>query len=107
MTRTTLTTVLPAAHLRTYCALGILLALFAAYTYFLCASVVHVVIRQETAAEVARVNSQIATLEAEYIRQQHMVSEEIALQRGFVAIAEKVFIDRGDTSLVLSASNPR
>lgn len=79
-----------------------LFALFVAYMYFVCASVVHVVIRKEITTQISSLHSEIGKLEAEYIKQQHAVSNEVATQHGFVAVRDKIFLDRSDTSLVLS-----
>lgn len=89
-------------HLYTLGACALLVTLFIGYIYLLSATVVHVVIRKEIAHEIATLNSEIADLEAEYISRQHAMSEEIATQKGFVAIADKIFLDRTDTSLVFS-----
>ncbi len=89
-------------HLYTLGASALLFTLFVGYIYFLSATVVHVVIRKEVTQEIVALRSEIANLESEYIERQHAMSGGIASQKGFVAIADKIFIDRGDTSLVLS-----
>ena len=70
--------------------------------YFLSATVVHVVMQKETTRAIYALHSEIASLEAEYIDRQHAISEEIATLHGFVGIESKIFVDKGDTSLVLS-----
>lgn len=82
----------------------LIVALCCAYVYLLSATVVHVVMHKELRAQMNEVNSQIATLETEYIARQHAVSAEIATLDGFVATEHKVFIDRTPTSLVLGRS---
>ena len=79
-----------------------LLLLFAAYVYFVSASIVHVVIRQEVQQEITAISSEISELETHYISLQHSVSEEIATQNGFVAANDKIYIDRSPANLVLS-----
>lgn len=96
------TIALPNPTLCTWSILSIVLVLFVAYIYFLSASVVHVVIRKEVTNELASLHSEIATLEAEYIQRQHAVSDEIATQKGFVAVRDKIFLDRSDSSLAMS-----
>lgn len=93
--------------LMTFGALSLLMALFVAYVYFLSASVVHVVIRKEVTGEIAQLNSQVGQLEAEYIQRQHAVSDEIAMQKGFVAVRDKIFLDRSNSSVVVSAKGTR
>lgn len=88
----------------TFGACALLVSLFAAYIYFVSASIVHVVIRKEIKSEVAALNSQVAFLEAEYIKQQHAVSNDVAAQKGYVAVAEKVFLTRTDTDLAMSVT---
>lgn len=82
-----------------------LLALCALYMYFLSATVIHVVMQKQYGNDIHEVNSEIAKLEAEYINRQHAMSNEIATMQGFVEVAEKVFINKSDSSLVLSTSN--
>ncbi len=71
------------------------------YMYFLSASVVHVVMRKELDGKITEMNSRLSSLETEYIEAQHAVSEDIASLRGFTRTDQKVFIDKGDTTLVL------
>ena len=87
---------------------SILLVLFAAYIYFLSFSVVHVVIRKEVTSEIAQLNSDIGKLEAQYIDRQHAVSDEVAHQEGFVAVRDKIFLNRAvGSGLALSESGVR
>ena len=68
--------------------------------YLLSASVIHVVMSKETDEKIHKVNSEIAALEAEYMERQHKISREIVDQSGYVKVAEKIFIDMNDVSLV-------
>lgn len=90
-----------------FAALGILLLSIVFYIYFLSASVMHVVIRKELNQELRHVASEISSYEAEYIRLQHEVSNDIASLQGYVPANDKVFIDRTKDSLVLSSRNER
>lgn len=74
------------------------------YIYFLSASVVHVVMRKEIDKEIATRASSVSALEAEYIEAQHSVSADIASMRGFALTKTKIYIDRSDTTLVLSTN---
>lgn len=85
-----------------YAAVSLLLLASGAYMYFLSASVVHVVMRQEVGREIATLQKQLSLLEADYIRAQHTLSEEVATQQGFVAVTEKAYIDVSEPTLVLS-----
>lgn len=85
-------------------ALSLLVALFSLYIYFVSASVVHVVMRQEAEHDIAGLHSEISRLEAEYILAQHDVSDDIATLSGYVASDDKIFIHRADPTLVLSTN---
>lgn len=86
-------------------AFSLLVFLFILYIYFVSASVVHVVIRQEIQQQIGTMHSQISKLETDYIRAQHTVSEDIAALSGYVDATDKVFIHKAkDTALVLSSN---
>jgi len=70
------------------------------YVYFLSNSVVHVVISKESEANIYKANSEIAALEAEYMRIQNSLSQEIVEQSGYIATNKKIFIDRTNPNLV-------
>lgn len=85
-------------------ALALILSLTALYVYFLSATVVYVVIQKEIRSQIGELNAEISSLEAEYIERQHAVSDEIASLQGFVPTGKKIFIDKSETSLVLSTN---
>ena len=85
-----------------YLGIAVLLLLVAVYIYFVSATVMHVVVRKDTMADVSAVNSDISKLEATYITAQHAVSADLATQAGFVVSDEKVFLSRSPDRLVLS-----
>lgn len=70
------------------------------YVYFLSVSVHHVVISKELEEKTHTLHSEIATLEAAYMEKQHAISVEVVADRGYLASQEKVFLDRGDSSIV-------
>ena len=70
------------------------------YIYLLSSTVIHVVMQKEISRELQDLNSEVAALEATYIEKQHSMSNEIATLQGFVTVTEKVFIDKGESSLV-------
>jgi hypothetical protein len=86
-------------------AVFVLLFVTVLYMYFLSASVVHVVMRKEINQEIAHMSSYVSGLESEYIEAQHKVSNDIAEMQGYVRTNEKIFINRTETSLVLSQNN--
>lgn len=88
-----------------FVALGMLLCAACLYVYFLSASVVHVVMRKEINQEIASTGSYVSQLESQYIEAQHKVSDDIASMHGYVVVEDKIFIDRTQTSLVLSSNN--
>ena len=79
----------------------LLLVLVGLYMYCVSATVMHVVVRKESAQEMADMNSRMAALEAEYIAAQHSVSNQVASLPGFVETPAKIFIERSDTTLVV------
>lgn len=83
----------------------LLIALVVSYGYLLSATVVHVVMQKEVRQEINATHTEIAHLESEYITRQHAVSDEIASLQGFVVASNKIFINKSDTSLVLSSNN--
>lgn len=83
---------------------SVCLLLFVFYIYFISAAVVHVVMRTEVSQEVTKIASEISELEGEYIEAQHRVSSDIASLQGYTEAAEKIFIDRTPSSLVLSTN---
>jgi hypothetical protein len=81
-------------------------SLFAFYIYFLCASVMHVVMRTEVDHSVRELRSQISLLEGDFIAAQHTVSQNIAQLEGYERVSAKIFIDRAAPSLVLNTVAP-
>lgn len=77
-----------------------LCALCGLYMYLLSSSVVHVVISKEADARIHDMHSEISALEAEYMEVQSGISREIVEHRGYITASNKIFIDRGDASLV-------
>jgi len=84
-----------------YIAVFSCVAVFAAYVYFLSASIVHVVMRKEADTQIASLGTSVSQLEARYIEMQHSVSSEVATHDGFVVADKKIFIDKAKNTLVL------
>ena len=74
---------------------------FVAYLYFLNISVVHVVMRKEASHDINELKTEIAVLETAFIESQHTIASRIATLDGFSIESKKIFVTRGDTSLVL------
>lgn len=81
--------------------LGLLGVFIGTYLYFLNLSVVHVVMRKETLAEQNQLRTEIAALETSYIEAQHKIAGRIAHLDGYSIDTAKIFVTRGQESLVL------
>jgi hypothetical protein len=86
---------------QTAVAVALLVVSVLAYLYFLNLSVVHVVMRKEATQESNQLRTEIAMLETSYIQSQHKIADRIANLEGYSIDTEKIFITRGETSLVL------
>lgn len=83
------------------------LVLVGLYMYLVSLSVVNVVMSKEVRQQLVATHSEITELETAYIEAQHTVSQELALQRGFIPADEKLFLTAGDTnSVVVSRQAP-
>lgn len=71
-----------------------------AYIYFLCSTVVQVVIREEIDAEIAETSGRIADLEMQYIAGKHAVTLALAAEYGFTEKPEREYLARASTNLV-------
>jgi hypothetical protein len=71
------------------------------YLYFLNVSVVHVIMRKEATQDVNQLRTQIAILETEYITAQHTIASQMGTLAEFTTDAEKIFVHRDQSSLVL------
>lgn len=87
--------------------MSLCVVLFAAYIYFVSASIVNVVIRTEINQELKKINSEISLLEGRYIEAQNRVSSDIASLQGYTKTSQKVFIDRTAPAFVLSDASTR
>ena len=77
------------------------------YMYLVSLSIVNVVMNKETMQDISLLESKITELETQYIEAQHTVSQELAIQQGFVQAPEKVFLTVGDArSVVVSRQEP-
>ena len=81
--------------------LSLLAIAVATYLYFLNLSVVHVVMRKETISEQNHLRTEIASFETSYIEAQHKIANRIADLHGYSIDSAKIFITRGESSLVL------
>lgn len=76
-----------------------------AYIYFVAASVLHVVVRQDIDVHAAQVRSELASLETSLISAQHEISNRLALQNGYSEEDDKVFLRRGGDDVALRTEN--
>ena len=74
--------------------LFVLLALISLYLYFVSASIVNVLIREEVEIEIAATNSLIGELENQYVSQRNNIDLAYAKSIGFVLIKDKQFVTR-------------
>ncbi|QSH39504.1 hypothetical protein JXR01_00620 [Candidatus Kaiserbacteria bacterium] len=74
--------------------LAALVVLAFLYVYFIGSAVVHVVERKEVQHTIANVSSRIATLEVDYFEQKSTITENLATEMNFKAVAQKDFVDR-------------
>jgi len=81
--------------------MGLIITAIVAYLYFLNMSVVHVVMRKEATQEKNYLRTEIASLETAYIEAQHTITARMATLDETNNSARKVFITRGDSSLVV------
>lgn len=79
----------------------LLLVAVGVYLYFLNLSVVHVVMRKEVIADQNQIRTDIAALETSYIEAQHKIANRIAQLDGYSIDTAKIFVTRGEDSLVL------
>jgi hypothetical protein len=87
------------------CACACFLVAFSLYVYFLSASVVNVVMRQEIDQEIRTVNATLADLESRYITARSRITEAEAFERGFEKGAEKTYVSKTPENLVLSRND--
>ncbi len=79
----------------------LLIGTLVAYLYFLNMSVVHVVMRKEASQQISELKTEIAVLETSFIEAQHIIASRISTLQGYDTDTAKVFITRGESSLVL------
>jgi hypothetical protein len=85
-------------------AFGTLLVMVVLYLYFLNMSVVQVVMRTEYIQTKNTLNTEIALMESQFIQAKHDVSAKLAGLDTFTAEDNKIFVERGGSSLVLGAN---
>lgn len=64
------------------------------YIYFLGSAVVHAVVRREVQTDLARINSEIADLEVDYLNRKNDATSELAYTMGLTRVDQKNFIER-------------
>lgn len=84
---------------------GLIVLLFVLYMYFVCASVVHVVVRSQVNNQMQQVASDISQLDGQYMAEQNKVSIEIASLDGYTDITKKIFLNRDTENLAFVGGN--
>lgn len=69
-----------------------LVVLFMLYIYFISASVINVVLREDMLVKVAETHSRISALETAYLEKKNKIDASYAQSLGFVALQEKTFV---------------
>ncbi len=64
------------------------------YIYFVAASVLSVVMRQDAERGVVAARSEIAALETQLIAAQHVISSRLAAEAGYATDRERIFVQR-------------
>ncbi len=85
----------------TIVAFALLIGNLVAYLYFLNMSVVHVVMRKEANQNISALKTEIAVLETSFIEAHHIIASRISTLEGYDTDTSKVFVTRGESSLVL------
>jgi len=81
-------------------AVGVLLILLAfLYSYFVMASVSHVVMREDVQYETEKLSGSVARLEQKYLATSIHITEAMALSSGFERISKQTFVERGVVTL--------
>lgn len=78
--------------------LVVLVLSIVAYLYFLNVSVMHVVMRQDSATDIKALQTEIAILESSYIEAQHTIASRIGTLDGYNTQTEKIFVARNNTA---------
>lgn len=78
---------------------------FALYMYFLSASIVNVVMRQEIDLEIRNTNARIAELEARYSSAKNTITEDQATTYGFISTLSKTYVSKKGENVVLSKND--
>lgn len=75
-------------------ALALILALCAAYAYFVVSAIVSTVVYKDVKVDISKLHSEIATLESTYIANKNNITNELATSIGLAALTNKTFIKR-------------
>ena len=78
---------------------------FLMYMYFLCASVVNVVMRKDTDTRIAAVSSRITALQARYSDAEARITRDTAASLGLTTPVSKTYVNRKPSNLVLGKND--
>ena len=77
-----------------YLAFIVLGVLAVAYVYFVASAIITTVVYKEVRSEIVLLNTQIADMEAEFLKTKNTFTYAFAQEKGFVTITDKKFITR-------------
>lgn len=83
----------------------LLSSLLLLYGYFISASIVNVLVREEVERDIADVSSHVSQLESQYLVQKNKITLEYAYTQGFSNITNKQFTARASLIGGLSLNN--
>ena len=104
MSTRNITATLNKTKLTTYFLLLVSLSLVFLYMFLVATTALHAVYNKEHVSQMRVVQTDIIELEAQLIDAQHFLSEELAIQSGFLGEAEKVFITSDKFTQVLGVN---
>lgn len=78
--------------------LGLILVLAGMYGYFLCKSVVNVIVREEVEQKIATTNARLSELELTYINAKDEIDMQLARSMGFEKVEKRQYVARSQDS---------
>ncbi|MEX0917289.1 MAG: hypothetical protein WDZ90_02095 [Candidatus Paceibacterota bacterium] len=82
--------------------LGLFLVMLGLYFYFISASIVNVLIREEAEIDIARVGSGLSTIETAYLAKKNIIDADYAQTLGFHLDAKAYFVTHTTRGLTIN-----
>lgn len=73
---------------------SVILLLLVSYVYLVGSSVMHVVLRKETVAQISTLRADMALIESDYLQKTNSLTRGYADELGFTAVSGKQYIER-------------